>query len=327
MVTAALLIHDLWSQWNNKPVIVTISPSSLPVTDIPFPAITICNMNNARRSVAESILDPGADYPGLENERILLEDACETTFQYAKLVNKTERKIRRKILKNNAPAQWEAIKNFLIKVNEPCHELLLSCQWAGETRFCSDLFNSVLTDEGLCCVFNRVPRDELFRNPKLLKDLNITFPFESIGWTPEKSYPANASKEAIPWRPAGAGKHLGLSIVLDVEVHEYYCSSTASAGLKMLLHNPVESPKMSSFGLAVSPGKENFVVIKPEVTRSSSSIRDVPINKRHCFFLHERQLRFYRSYTKHNCALECEANYTLSRCGCVQYFMPSQYQT
>jgi acid-sensing ion channel, other len=91
----------------------------------------------------------------------------------------------------------------------------------------------------------------------------------------------------------------------------------------MLLHNPVESPKMSSFGAAVSPGKENFVIIKPERTRANWKIEATKINKRHCFFLNERSLRFYRTYTKHNCAMECEANYTLAKCGCVEYFMPS----
>jgi amiloride-sensitive sodium channel len=56
-----------------------------------------------------------------------------------------------------------------------------------------------------------------------------------LDWTPEKSYPPNSPNNLMPWRPAGAGKHLGLTIVLDVEVQEYYCSSTASAGLKVNL--------------------------------------------------------------------------------------------
>jgi len=120
-----------------------------------------------------------------------------------------------------------------MQVNEPCHELLITCQWAGETFSCSDLFNSALTDEGLCCVFNRVPRDLLFRNPSDLPDLNITFPFPAFDWNPEKVYPAKTKSNTLPWRPAGAGKHLGLTIMLDLEVHEYFCSSTASAGLKV----------------------------------------------------------------------------------------------
>lgn len=124
-----------------------------------------------------------------------------------------------------------------MQVNEPCHELLLTCQWAGETFSCSDLFNSALTDEGLCCVFNRVPRDLLFRNPSDLPDLNITFPFPAFDWNPEKVYPAKTKSNTLPWRPAGAGKHLGLTIMLDLEVHEYFCSSTASAGLKVIFTN------------------------------------------------------------------------------------------
>ncbi|XP_065341967.1 pickpocket protein 28-like [Cloeon dipterum] len=322
MVTAAFLIFDLYKTWDANPVIVSFSASSTPITDIPFPAITICNMNNARRSVAESILSPSADHQTVDVERVLLNDVCNMSLFPEGPRNSTSRKKPIKI-----SPQWDDFRDFMIKVNEPCHELLLKCQWSGETFSCSDLFNSALTDEGLCCVFNRVPRDLLFRNPDDLPDLNITFPFSAFDWSPEKQYPFNTSRKTLPWRPEGAGKHLGLTIILDLELHEYFCSSTASAGLKMLLHNPVESPKMSSFGAAISPGKENFVVIRPELTRSTGKIEPTKVNKRHCFFLHERSLRFYRTYTKHNCAMECEANYTLAKCGCVEYFMPKDKNT
>lgn len=31
-----------------------------------------------------------------------------------------------------------------------------------------------------------------------------------------------------------------------------------------------------------------------------------------------------RTYTERNCKLECQANHTLNRCGCVPYFLPSK---
>lgn len=33
----------------------------------------------------------------------------------------------------------------------------------------------------------------------------------------------------------GIGTHLGLTITLDSELHDYYCSSTASAGFKVAM--------------------------------------------------------------------------------------------
>lgn len=65
-------------------------------------------------------------------------------------------------------------------------------------------------------------------------DINMTFPFNSIDWNPETGYDENVPPDSIPWRPYGAGQYYGLTLVLDVDVDEYYCSSTASVGFKVL---------------------------------------------------------------------------------------------
>jgi amiloride-sensitive sodium channel len=93
----------------------------------------------------------------------------------------------------------------------------------------------------------------------------------------------------------------------------------------MLLHSPVETPKLGFFGFAVRPGTENFITIKPKVTSTTRRVAKVALRKRHCYFAFERDLHFYRTYTQHNCMQECEANYTLSMCRCVLYHMPSKF--
>jgi amiloride-sensitive sodium channel len=93
----------------------------------------------------------------------------------------------------------------------------------------------------------------------------------------------------------------------------------------MRLHNPVETPKIAEFGFLLSPGKEYRVVIKPTISNASSSLRKIPKDKRQCVFSDEKYLKFYRTYTQRNCALECEANYTLAMCSCVPYYLPSKF--
>lgn len=66
-----------------------------------------------------------------------------------------------------------------------------------------------------------------------LSDLNVTFPFESNDWTPEKGFSQGDNIENLPWRAWGAGSHLGLTIVLDANLDEYYCSSEVSIGFKV----------------------------------------------------------------------------------------------
>lgn len=72
-----------------------------------------------------------------------------------------------------------------------------------------------------------------FVNRSEWSDLNITYPFPTIDWKPESGYDENVQPEAQPWRSYGAGQFYGLTIVLDTQTDEYYCSSTASVGFKV----------------------------------------------------------------------------------------------
>lgn len=87
---------------------------------------------------------------------------------------------------------------------------------------------------------------------------------------------------------------MGLSIVLDVNIDDYYCSSTNSAGFKVLLHNPVETPKISEFGFVIAPGLETRVVVTPLISDASKNIRRVPIKLRQCLFDDEMNLTYFR---------------------------------
>ncbi|CAH2259613.1 jg24284 [Pararge aegeria aegeria] len=84
--------------------------------------------------------------------------------------------------------------------------MLSLCIWNSVQMSCQDLFNAQLTDEGLCCTFNVVHREKMFRNPKALNDLNFTFPLPTVDWTPESGYPTDAPDDGFPWKPKGLKK-------------------------------------------------------------------------------------------------------------------------
>lgn len=68
-----------------------------------------------------------------------------------------------------------------------------------------------------------------------LSELNISYNFPASHWTPEKGYPPDTVNNALPWRPNGQGVHMGLTIVVDAEIHQYYCSSENSVGFKVII--------------------------------------------------------------------------------------------
>lgn len=116
-------------------------------------------------------------------------------------------------------------------------------------------------------------------------------------WTPESGYRSPMfleNRDSYPRPPVGTGSELGLNIVLNANVKEYYCSSMNSYGFKVLLHNPVESPKISNFGMLVAPGQETHVVVSPILSQSSNVIRSVPKKVRACVFESENHLSYFR---------------------------------
>lgn len=60
------------------------------------------------------------------------------------------------------------------------------------------------------------------------------------------------------------------------------------------MSNPIETPKMADFSLFLSPGVETRMVIEPEMSEATLTLRSIDIEKRRCYFADERRLQFYR---------------------------------
>lgn len=119
---------------------------------------------------------------------------------------------------------------------------------------------------------------------------------------PEKGFSSKAllnNKSGYPRSIVGTGTNLGLTIVLDGGIKEYYCSSTYSYGFKILLHSPNEAPMISHFGTSISNGYESRVVITPTFSEATAAIRKLPISVRQCLFEEENNLSYYRQAQNH----------------------------
>ena len=92
---------------------------------------------------------------------------------------------------------------------------------------------------------------------------------------------------------------------------------------QLLLHNPVEMPKIADFGSLLAPGRVYRITITPNFNNSTRSLRYMKEADRKCAYSADRYLRFYRTYTQKHCNLECEANFTYSVCSCVPFYLPS----
>lgn len=52
-------------------------------------------------------------------------------------------------------------------------------------------------------------------------------------WTPERGWGENDRKNSYPRPGAGSGSHMGLFVMLNAELDDYFCSSSNSKGFKV----------------------------------------------------------------------------------------------
>ncbi len=81
----------------------------------------------------------------------------------------------------------------------------------------------------------------------------------------------------VPYRQRYPGRSAGLSILLDPDMDEYFCTNTDSEGFIMGINVPLDFPRMKDNGIAVQTNSEIFVALKPEVTMSHASIKNLPV--------------------------------------------------
>lgn len=58
---AGYFIGNIYDKYNNSPVIISFNPTAASLLDIPFPAVTICNLNQAIKKKAQDIAEFGLE--------------------------------------------------------------------------------------------------------------------------------------------------------------------------------------------------------------------------------------------------------------------------
>lgn len=283
----------------NDRIIISINPRPINADRLPFPTITVCDMNRANQNRAQKV-----DHPFDKRCLDVLCDGHHDPYD-DDLLNATSTRIE----------QVHFI-NFTKRVSPKCRETIKLCFWMKKEIDCKSIFSPVITNVGACCSFNHSPMKSVFNQmpyDDLLKDHR---PYNAEKWTLETGFSPNATNETIPWRLIGPG----LTIMLKTDVDNYFCSSTNSAGFKISIADPLELPLGEGL-VTVLPGYKIEIALSPLVTDAKTSLtHETTAASRWCHFSTERKLKFYRNYSLLNCLMECQINYTMEMCNCVPYY-------
>lgn len=88
----------------------------------------------------------------------------------------------------------------------------------------------------------------------------------------------------------GTGTLLGLNVVLNTFVNEYYCATATSYGFRVLVHTPNEVPSAIFHGASIPNGMENDIVVTPTISEATKAVRAIPKHIRQCLFEEENFL-------------------------------------
>ncbi|XP_073831775.1 pickpocket protein 28-like [Musca autumnalis] len=285
-----------------------MNPESTLITNEPFPSVSICNMNQASKRRVKNMNVNSSDYAMLT--RICFQELNYTSYAKAPFHKAND-----------------SLVNFIVRNAQPCSEMIVSCEWDQKPTTCTDLFREVFLDEGICCTFNIAHPFLIYKGDFILtRDFtSIDSQWIPIDWHPENGYPADLPARYYPRKSVGQGVSRGLSIVLNGDIQDYYCSSTNGPGFKLQLHNPIDVPQIKETGLSVNLGYQTNFRITAIKDEAQAALRSVAPKDRQCYFTNEQPLLYYQYYTRRNCESECDAKFFLHECNCIPYFLPKIY--
>ncbi|XP_049542724.1 sodium channel protein Nach-like [Anopheles darlingi] len=285
-----MLTLSAWEQFRSNPTLTTIETTTFPVSMIPFPSVTLCNINKIHSGKAKELSNRLIELGLSDNDTQDLLYALPRLNDYRPVA---ERMLR---IENFLRAKGYDTERLAFEVAPTCESMLVHCFWLMQPVPCSKLFRRTKMYAGYCCSFNV----DSFLEPA-----------------------STRSKERSPSKNiyvTGIGKGEGLSVLLDIGEAYYTASNRFTYGIEVFVHQSFDFPDASDYTAIVQRGMETDVSALPVIVSASPALRDVPLNIRGCAFSDEGNMTEALPYTFSNCMIECEQRYIAKICKCIPLF-------
>nr|XP_023024959.1 pickpocket protein 28-like isoform X1 [Leptinotarsa decemlineata] len=322
LITTALascgyLISQIYSKFNQSPVIVSFATKESPIYSIPFPAVTFCPMSKARKQLFNFT---DVIYKMRDKKNLTFED--KLNGQYMSVVCEFGTEL--------FPQNETFTDDFFQKLDEiriPLKYLLYECKLMNVEVDCFNIFTPIILDESVCYTYNMLDRSEIF-NPNVFQFSDYHENFQKSNWSIDEGYAKNSGMESYPTRAflAGADNSLQITFIQNTTDLDYLCLDDIQ-GFSVLLHAPYTIPLVKKQYFQVPFDRAAIAVVQPKLMTTSEAVKKYSPEKRECYFTTEKKLKYFKQYSPTNCKLECLSNYTEQECGCVNFYMPREKTT
>lgn len=337
--------HLLYMKLNTTPDI-NVRVGQKFTNQIPFPAITICNPLFTKNQIVQffniskySRYASFKSLPGLnltvEQQNYLASNIHACTAEFSDVLkSQVENRTNNDII--------SLMKESSLTVNEA----IINCGYRNQNSDCSKLFNKILTDKGYCYSFNMQGFNTIFNEKVISKDFycfkrtriakslyvksklhnetvdDVNDPFQ---WSLDNGYAKLHNSDAVPVK-AEKGKFLGFNPYLKENDSTNVCTQIGNV-YSFYFHLPNEIMLPVHQEVYVEFRKKKDMILTAKSYTADEGMRKFSPISRGCYFEGEKQLKFFKTYTKALCEFECMTNYTLNVCGCVKFSMPRTSNT
>ncbi|XP_070505632.1 pickpocket protein 28-like [Chironomus tepperi] len=212
-------------------------------------------------------------------------------------------------------------------------EGLAGCSLRLAITDCNRMFTRILTERGFCFTTNMQNIDTIVKYKMLSKDLQkyMEYPRSNLinknhtqfHWTLDNGYADSSTKEIVPYRLTKANVHIARTFS-NLEDAINVCNFRT---ILVKIHLPNEIPTLFHGGFQIEQTHEKRFKLRAKATKAHPSLRGYSPSTRLCYFEDEKKLKFFKTYTKHQCYLECLAEDVMEKCGCVAFYMPRNSST
>lgn len=184
-IFALIITTWVWQRSQNTPTLTTIESLYYPVSNLPFPSLTLCNMNVVfRSSMEKNFLNKmwvAFCFSHIYRNRVFVFKSFANVhfcFDFSKEMGFNETAIRLALrhlnllvrptkafngkeaneLTRAMDALNITIPMLMQQMMQPCNRLVRYCKWLNRLIPCSDLFTEVQSTYGYCCAFNYVTK-------------------------------------------------------------------------------------------------------------------------------------------------------------------------
>ncbi|XP_049829059.1 sodium channel protein Nach-like [Schistocerca gregaria] len=285
---AVVFVSQAWRQYRESPIRTTVRTTNFPLSEIPFPAVTVCPTTKVRRTVGEKLLASLLNLTELNDTvrgelRLVMAMLANHEFPYNYRVwqyyNSSKDIISK--LNDKLNVTW-----FMLQVMPPLEKMLGVCIWQGKFQNCTSIFSLQRTEGGFCYSFN--------------------------------SLTSEASRHCL-----ASGPTTGLELTLydAPDADKISPEQRDHHGFRVLVQN-VEQPPESARGLLVARrrGHAMKLLLSAALTDSRRHLLRLSPRQRGCLFESEATPLLATVYSFKTCLMDCRLQHILRHCRCVPYY-------